>query len=316
MSQARGQLSGMDSSERMLVELAEQQHGVFRMGQILDLGLGGRWRERRITDGRIVRVHDGSYRFAGTSLDWRGQLLAAVWAGGPRGRASHRSAAALSQLTGGRTDLTELTCARWRRARHGGLVVHETKAFDVEDLVVVDAIPCTTVARTLLDLGAVLRPAQVEYALDDALRRGLVTMDDLRALLRRVGARGRNGAGVLRDLVETRAPGSSAESAAERKMVRQLVQNGLPRPVLQFEVRDAGAFVARVDAAYPQWRIVVEYESYAHHVGRVALVRDNRRRNQVTRVGWHYLGVTAADLAEGCVSVSATIRALSRSVAA
>src|SRR5215510_7052004 len=192
MSQAWTELSIMDSSERLLVELAEVQHGVFRLGQLLDLGLGGRWRDRRIADGRIVRVHDSAYRFAGTHLEWRGRLLAAVFAGGPRGRASHRSAAAVNRLTGGRTDMTELTCARWRRARHDGLVVHETKAFDPEDLVVVDAIPCTTVARTLLDLGAVLRPAQVEYALDDALRRGLVTMDDLRALLRRVGARGRN----------------------------------------------------------------------------------------------------------------------------
>ena len=40
------------------------------------------------------------------------------------------------------------------------------------DLDVVDGIPCTNVARTLCDLGAVVLADKVEQALDDALRRG------------------------------------------------------------------------------------------------------------------------------------------------
>ena len=35
------------------------------------------------------------------------------------------------------------------------------------------AIPCTNIARTLCDLGAVVSQDKVEQALDDALRRGV-----------------------------------------------------------------------------------------------------------------------------------------------
>jgi hypothetical protein len=163
---------------------------------------------------------------------------------------------------------------------------------------------------SLLDLGAVVPGAVVEMALDDALRKGLVTLDELQILLRRLGRRGRNGAGVLRGILATRAPGPAAESRQERRMVQMLIRQGLPAPVLQHEIRDGGRFVARVDAAYPEWKIAVEYESYEHHTGKAALVRDTTRRNAITRAGWSYVGVTAADIQQGGWTVCKTIRSI------
>jgi len=299
-----------DTRERALARRAEEQHGVFTMQQVREHGLPGDWRRNRLADGRIVLVRDLAYRFAGTPLDWRGELLAAVWAGGPRGRASHRSAAALLGLTGGRTDLVEVTCPRWKRARHEDLVIHETKAFHPVDTATVDGVPCTTCARTLLDLGAVLSSNQVEYALDHALRKRLVTVVELERVLRRVGRRGRDGVGVLRAILEAHTPGKAAESPPERRMVRMLMACGLPRPVLQHEIRHRGAFVARVDAAYPQWRIAVEYDSYEYHDGDLAITRDNDRRNLLRRVGWEQVAVRKANLARGCIDTAATIRAI------
>lgn len=316
MSHSGAQLHRVNSDrESQLVRRAEAQHGVFSGVDLAELQLLPRWRDNRLAQGRIVQVRHGAYRFAGTPLAWRGELLAAVWAGGPRGRASHRSSAALLGLTGGRTGIVEITCPRWRRARHDNLVVHETEAFDTVDTTVVDCIPSTTTARTLLDLGAVLSSSAVEYALDHALRQRMVTRTDLRCLLDRVGARGRNGAGVLRRLIEDRVPGRAAESVAERQMVRMLVANGLPHPVLQHEVRHEGRFVARVDAAYPQWMTVIEYESFAFHTGDAAHVRDNRRINELRRAGWSYVPVTRADITTGCIAVAATIRSIRDGIA-
>jgi hypothetical protein len=59
--------------------------------------------------------------------------------------------------------MQEITCPRWRRARHDGLVVHETKAFDPVDAMVIDGIPVTTPQRTLLDLGAVSHESIVRW---------------------------------------------------------------------------------------------------------------------------------------------------------
>jgi hypothetical protein len=191
--------------------------------------------------------------------------------------------------------------------------VHESLAFDPRDTVVRDAIPVTTVELTLLDLSAVVAPHHVDQAVDAALHRELTSIAALRDNLERLGGRGRPGTAMLRRLIDERSPGSrAAESPTETSMRRLLLRWGLPAPVMQYEVRDSGVLVARVDAAYPDWRIAVEYESYAHHVGRHALVRDNARRNRLVAVGWTYVAVTAEDLRSGGHAVAATIRAAAR----
>jgi len=75
-------------------------------------------------------------------------------------------------------------------------------------------------------------------------------------------------------------------------------------------VRECSVFAARVDAAYPEQRIALEYDSYEHHTGRGALVRDATRRNLLTRIGWTVVTVTAEDLRLGCTAVAATVREL------
>ncbi len=138
----------------------------------------------------------------------------------------------------------------------------------------------TSVEVTLLDLGAVVRPIVVEQALDVALRRELTTLPRVRATLERLGKRGRDGTATLRAILDERAPRSNhTESPAETAMVRMLRRNGMPTPVLQYVVVERGIYLGRVDAAYPEHKIAIEYESYEHHTGKLALVRDSARRN-------------------------------------
>jgi very-short-patch-repair endonuclease len=70
---------------------------------------------------------------------------------------------------------------------------------------------------------------------------------------------------------------------------------GLPAPVAQFEVRAGGRFVARVDFAWPEQRLALEYDGLWHaEPGRFA--RDRQRLNALTAAGWRVVFVTAADL--------------------
>ena len=302
-----------DSREAMLVRHAEEQHGVFTLAQIRAVRLSDNWRRNRLAEGRLVLVHDRTYRFAGTPLTWDGELLAAVWAGGARGRASHRSAASKWGLAGGTTALLEITCPRFRRARHDGLIVHETKLYESSDTSVVDGIPVTSCERTLLDLGAVVPPLIVDQALDDALRRGLTTMDAVQRMLDRTARSGRNGAGVLREVLAARGPSKPAESRPERSMVRMMLRHGLPMPVLQYEVRDdRGGFLGRVDAAYPTHKVIVEYDSYEWHTGKVALDHNAPRRNRFVEHGYQVYVATPRDLRRGggtelCAQIRAAI---------
>ena len=99
---------------------------------------------------------------------------------------------------GGTERHLEITCDRWQRAQVPGLIVHETGVLPPEDVTEREGLPCMTVERTLLSLGAVASSSTVEIAVDTALRREVTTVDALGAIVRRLGRRGRNGVGVLR----------------------------------------------------------------------------------------------------------------------
>ena len=54
-----------------------------------------------------------------------------------------------------------------------------------------------------------------------------------------------------------------------------LVRQGLPTPKLQHVVRDVdGSFVARVDLAYPEHKIAIEYEGAQHRTDRRQFDKD------------------------------------------
>lgn len=82
------------------------------------------------------------------------------------------------------------------------------------------------------------------------------------------------------------------ESVFERRLLRVLRAAGLPKPELQYEVRDGGRLVARVDFAYPDARLAIEADGFSHHSGRPAWERDRARGNVLVRLGWRVIRVT------------------------
>jgi hypothetical protein len=303
----------MRAADAELAKAAAAQHGVFAHAQCRALGLTTAHIRQRVHRGVWIRVYDRAYRIAGAPVTWKGELLAACWAGGFRAAASHRSAAALWGLAGGRRSVTEITCPRWRRAQHDGFVVHEIKGVGPMDLTEVDGVPVTAPDLTLLHLGAVCHESIVELALDAAERRGLVTNTSLQHTLDRLGKRGRNGAGVLRRLLDARGPRrATPESEMETLLFQAMRRAGLPEPVPQHEVRLGGVFVARVDAAYPELRVAIEYDSSEHHGSRVALIRDSARRNRLFAAGWVPITATKQDLRDGGIELCAAISEIRR----
>ena len=102
---------------------------------------------------------------------------------------------------------------------------------------------------------------------------------------------------MLRELVDGLDPLAGVpESVMETKLKQLLRCNGLPTPVFQYEIWHNGRFVARVDAAYPEHRIAIEFDSYEHHTGKLAIDRDNERRARLSRIKWETITFTAAAL--------------------
>ncbi|MFV2087127.1 endonuclease domain-containing protein [Micromonospora sp. LOL_021] len=168
-----------------------------------------------------------------------------------------------------------------------------------------NGIPMTTEVRTAFDLGRLLPRADALAALDAMLHRHLLSREVLaRYLDTRAGAR---GVAQLRELVALAEP--LAESPMESRLRLLLHDAGLPRPTPQYEVRlpppgvtpptarpgSRGRFIARVDLAYPQWRIAIEYEG-DHHRGRMTFRRDVTRYNALQAAGWLVVRCTADEV--------------------
>lgn len=85
------------------------------------------------------------------------------------------------------------------------------------------------------------------------------------------------------------------ESPPESWTLLMLVDGGFPPPEPQFRVADIhGRERHRVDFAWPELRILVEYDGYASHEGRSEL--DAARDEDLRRRGWIVIRATAFDL--------------------
>jgi hypothetical protein len=161
-----------------------------------------------------------------------------------------------------------------------------------DDVTSLAGLPVSTPLRTAFDLGRQVNRREAIVALDAMCHRRLVQLNDLAAYTERRA--GGLGAGELRgrlDLVD-----ALAESPMETRLRLLLTDAGLPSPTSQHHVCDrAGRFVGRVDLAYPESRVAIEYEG-DHHRGRRQFRLDVARLNALREAGWVVLRFTADDV--------------------
>jgi hypothetical protein len=172
------------------------------------------------------------------------------------------------------------------------------------------------------DRGGLTRTGPVRTAVDLVRRGGL---DDGVVLLDRLVHAGLVRLGPVRDAVESlpRCRGSRlardvamladglAESPPETRLRLLLQRAGLPMPHAQFRVFDEEGFVARVDFAYPDLLLAIEYEGQWHGEG-VQVSRDRRRQNRLSAAGWRVLFVTNVDMRRPAELVAAVVAARAR----
>ena len=281
-----------DDAWRAVAELAASQHGVLTRRQAAAHRFDDTRVQVALGDGRLREPVPRVLVVAGTPPTFEQRLMVAVVAGGGT-VASHRAAAVLHGLDGVDAAPVEVTVRRGRYPTIDGVVVHRATPFDPRDVTAVKGIPTTTVARTLCDLGAVLRQDDVERCLDAALRAGHGERW-IRDTLARVRRPGPSGTATLqRILDDPRRTGGIPESWFERLVRRALAAPDLPPVVLQHALRAAsGRVIARFDAAIPEWRIGVEAHSAAWHAQPGRVWRDLERDNAVKAMGWDIVYVT------------------------
>jgi very-short-patch-repair endonuclease len=219
------------------------------------------------------------------------RILAAVKAAGPDALLSHRSAAELIGLEGIESG-DEIEVVNHTGNELVGVKVHRLRPTDRPRRMFVRGIPCTRVERILIDLCGWLPRRIVGRALDDALRRKLVTLATLRKELDIVGGRGRRGTKDFRILVATRDRfDSEMRSPFERKMRQILKRIKEYDAIPNFKVRTAKKN-RYFDFCYPTLLLGIECHSVGAHLGDEKLKDDAKRDRELGALGYEILYFT------------------------
>lgn len=97
--------------------------------------------------------------------------------------ASHETALAVHGISDAMPSAIHITVPRQFRGRQDGVVIHRADLPDA-DRTRIEAVPVTTIARTLQDVAATSEPALVEQADAQAITRGTLSRRQLRRLVR------------------------------------------------------------------------------------------------------------------------------------
>ncbi len=306
----------MRRADLRLAEVAARQLGLVRRRDIAAIRVSDRELEHLVTLGLLEVVHPGVYRHVAVPLDGRARLLAAIWGAGPVAVASHRSAAWLWELRDVPRWRPEVTVAGRSRRSPTRVTVHRTDRLEAIDITTSDGLPVTTVARTLLDLGAVTDLPVVRQATQDAVIRRLVQPEDLLCVLERVGRRGRRGTAALRAVVEEASLDARLESRLEQELFELVLRCSVPAPVPQYELRCVDGRRVRLDLAWPDAGVAVEADGRRWHATTADFERDRARGNSITASGWSLYRFGWADVRERRAGTSASIHRAFRAVAA
>jgi very-short-patch-repair endonuclease len=176
---------------------------------------------------------------------------------------------------------------------------------------VASGVPCLRPVRAVGDLLRLLPLAEAVVVADAVQNAGLADRAALeRELEAHAALRGVRSAHRALDLSDCRA-----ESPPETRVRLHLVLAGL-RPVPQYDVADAsGRWLARVDLAFPEARLAIEYDGRAVHERPGVFARDRQRQNALLSAGWVVLRYTAEDLLSPA-ALTAEVAALLRRRAA
>ena len=145
---------------------------------------------------------------------------------------------------------------------------------------------------TAVEVARALRRPRALATLDAALRSGTCTPRDL--VLAAKAQAGRRGIVVVRELLPLARPQSESPMESEARLV--MIDGGLPEPVLQYEIIDRDGRCWRVDFAWPDRRLAVEYEGFDFHSSPDALRHDRQKRAALEELGWQIISIVADDV--------------------
>lgn len=163
----------------LLYQIAEQQGGYFSATQAREAGFSYSLLSYHLRSGRYERVRPRIYRLRQFPASSYEDLYVAWLQAGPEAVISYDSALSLYNLSDLLPAQVHVTIPRTASRRRPRLRLH-TNRLEPEDITHYEGLPVTTVLRTLVDVATAGLPnEQVQQAIGEALRRGLINRESL-----------------------------------------------------------------------------------------------------------------------------------------
>lgn len=292
-----GRRVGVDvdaSNDARISLIAERQRGCVSRRQLLHAGVERSAIKRRLRNGRLDLVHRGVYRLPHTAGLPLATETAALLACGERAVLSHHSAATLWGLRVGVARPVHVTIPGNRGCpAPEGVRIHRSVTLAGADVRLHDGLPCTSPARTILDVAATLTDRDVEQMVDDGLFvQRILTVAQLRDTITRAGRH--PGRARLTRVAANHTRTQRTDSPPEERLLQLLRAAGLPEPSTQVPILDY-----RLDFFWAELRLAVEVDAYGTH-GSPSRFEGDRRRDArlLTEKGITVIRLTRAAIEE------------------
>ena len=268
--------------ELQLIERASKWHHLLRDKDLRAARVSPAQWDDALDLGLWVPVIPGHYRHAATPLTFEMKVRAgAAWLG-RRGALDGGSALAWLGVDASTPTNVIFLVPRARRSIPNWMTLRTTLRWSDDDITRHRGVRTVTAARAIVDFAA-SRPTatELERVIDAAVLARRTALPRLSNALSRLDGRGTRNTVLLRELLLD----SGGESYLERRFLRLLRRNGLPRPDCQVVFRRDGSTVARVDFRFPGQDLVIEVSGRLGHVSDRDRAREIRRRNALTLAG-------------------------------
>lgn len=251
---------------------------------LLGAGVSGEQIALRLKKGLLIRVYPGVYRVGHRAVSTRADYVAAVLACGPLAVLSGFASAWLWSVIRSAPPPPEVTAPTQHRIPN--LTTRRCRLTPPERTVR-HAIPTTTLPRTIVDLAARLDEPALARLYHEAHVRHKLRPEAIEAVLALHS--NLSGAGALRRVL--RGDVRLLLSKLEAAFIALLEAEGLPLPITNHPAD--GRYL---DCAWPEFKLVVELDSYSFHSTRHAWEEDRRREREVRARGFEFRRYTYEDV--------------------
>ena len=276
--------------------------------QLQLLGLSKSAVSRRARRGRFHRIHRGVYAVGHPKLTGYGHWMAAVLACGPRAVLSHRSTAGLWGVRPDNRRKSDVSVPSPSARTKQAIEIHRSVTLTADDVTTVEGIPCTTLARTLVDLGDVVNRRAVERAVEQAEVLRLFDLHEVQRAMERAGPR--RGTGLLSSVLEDLNGPTLTASELEEAFLALCRQAALPTPEVNAWMTLSDGSPIKVDFLWRRERLAVETDGHPFHRTRQSRERDTKRDQLLRLAGFEPVRFTGRQVALEKEWVTHTLLAL------